>query len=268
MKNRFLYLFVLAGIVLLSVNSAVAQVSQATIDQAGILGKIRAGGKIVVGMSAEYKPFEYKTDKGEIVGFDVDIAKELAKALGVDLVIKEYKFEDLLSNVGGDIDIVISGMTRTLDRALIKNFTDPYFQTGQVVVLSEKTTAINDYKELDTPKKKVIVVSGTTGADLVYKKMPNAKVILAASELEAAKILISGQADALLYDKPFIDSLVCNYPKMKVLPGQLSYEVYAFAIPKGDTDYLHWLNYFVEDLKTSGRYQEIYDKWFKDVCKL
>jgi len=241
---------------------------QSGIDQAGILGTIRSKGKIVVGMSTEYRPFEYKTEKGEIVGFDVDIAKELAKALGVDLVIKEYKFEDLLSNVGGDIDIVISGMTRTLDRALVKNFTDPYFETGQAIILSEKNASVNDLKELNTSKKKIIIVSGTTSADIASAKFPSANIISAASELDALKTFVSGQADALLYDKPFVDSIACNYPKMKVFPQQLSYEIYAFAIPKGDTDFLHWLNYFIADLKISGKYKEIYDKWFKDVCKI
>lgn len=258
----------IAGFFLIMANFVFSQQdSTLAPSQASRLGKIRASGKLNVGMNLGYEPFEFKNEKGEIVGFDVDIANELAKALGVDLVIKEYKWEELLPNLGGDIDVVISGMTRTLDRALTVNFTEPYFQTGQAVIVNERNAAVNDWRELNSPKKKVVIVEGTTSQDLAEKKLPTAKIIRASNESEATKMLLSNQADAFLFDKPFIDSLVCAYTKMKVLPNQLSYEFYSFAVPKGDFDFLFWLNYFIGELKISGKYEEIYDKWFKDICK-
>lgn len=270
MKNKILCIGLLFASFLIWTNFALSQEEAATtiqLVQESRLGKVRANNKINIGMNIGYKPFEFKNEKGEIVGFDVDIAKELARVLGVELIIKEYKWEELIPNLGGNIDIVISGMTRTLDRALTVNFTEPYFQTGQVIIVNERNASVNDWKELNNPKKKIVVVEGTTGQELAEKKIPGTKIIRAANESEAVKILLSNQADAFLFDKPFIDSLACAYPKTKILPTQMSYEFYSFAVPKGDPDFLLWLNYFVAELKISGKYEEIYDKWFKDICK-
>lgn len=265
MKSKILCVGLISGFLLIGMSHLLSQ--ELLLAQASRLGKIRATGRINVGMNIGYIPFEFKNERGEIVGFDVDIAKELAKSLGVELVIKEYKWEDLIPNLGGDIDVIISGMTRTLDRAILVNFTEPYFQTGQVVIVTERNIGINDWKELNNPKKKVVMVEGTTSQEVVEKKLPNAKIIGASNEQEAVKILLSNEADAFVFDKPFVDSFVCIHPKMKILPTPLSYEFYSFAVPKDDPDFLLWLNYFIGELKISGRYEEIYDKWFKDICK-
>ena len=240
-----------------------SQTSQ-TVPQ--LLSNIHSMGKIRVGLSSGFKPFEYKNESGEIIGFDVDIAKELANALKVELVIKDYgKYEDLVSALGGEIDLVISGMTRTLDRAFLVNFTDPYFTTGLMVIVNEKNTKIDNWRQLNAPGKKIVSVEGTTGQDVADKKFDKAKIIRAASDAEAVQMLTRKDVDAFIYDKPFIESLCMTHPNWKVLQQQLSYEVYSIAVPKGDMEFLVWLNYFISDLKLSGKYDELYTKWFSGL---
>lgn len=233
------------------------------------LSFIRSYGLIKVGVSPEYVPFEYKNEKGEIVGFDVDIAKKLAEALHADLKIKEYKWSDLiLALKNGEIDIIISGMTRTLDRALDVNFTDPYFQTGQVVVVNEKYKDLEHCDKLcdalDKKEIKVAVVKKTTGEETARKKLSNVTFVVFKGEAEASSALITDKVDAFVFDKPFADFLVIQNPKLNILTEQLSYEYYSFAIAKGDPDFLRWLDYFISELKLSGEYNKLYNYWFKD----
>lgn len=229
------------------------------------LSHITSRGVIVVGMNVGYHPFQFRNEKEEICGFDVDIAKKLAEALNVELEIKDYPWTDLipaLKNLG-EIDIIISGMTRTLERAKEVNFTDPYFVTGQVVVLSEKNNHISNYQELDKEEKKIAVVKGTTGEEIARKKIPKAKFVLFDSETEVEKPLLANEIDAFVFDKPYVEFLINKHPQLKMLPKQLSYEFYSFAVNKGELDFLLWLNYFIAELKLTGEYDAIYNKWFK-----
>ena len=273
MKRKILWMLILVGILVIG-NYAFCQeaiippaAAAATGSSASSYGtqltSIRNSGEVRVGMQVGYKPFEFKNEKGEIIGFDIDIAKELAKALGAELIIKEYKWEDLTKNLGSEINLIISGMSRTLDRAFYVNFSNPYFQSGQLVIVNEKNTNIKEPDELNVKGKKIIAVGGTTGEELANKKFPKAKIISVLNEQEATEKLSSGQGDAFLFDKPFIEYLGFSYPQMKILSSQLSQENYCFAIPKGDLDFLLWLNYFIDELKISGRYKEIFNKWFK-----
>lgn len=228
------------------------------------LDYITTRGEIVVGMTPEYVPFEYKNKKGEIVGFDVDIAKKLAEALDARLIINEYKWNDLILVLRNrEIDIIISGMTRTLKRALDINFSDPYFQTGQVVLVNPKKKDIKNYKELNKKEIKIAVVKKTTGEEISKKKLPKASFVRFKGETKASEALIARKVDAFIFDKPFADFLITKHPELKILPEQLNYEYYAFAIDKGDPDFLRWLDYFIAELKLTGEYDELYNKWFR-----
>lgn len=249
-------------VVLCIVGMSLMGVSQQGMAASARLTKIQSVGKIIVGMNVGYEPFEFKDKNGKLVGFDVDIAKELAKVLDVELEIKEYAFDDLIPRIGGDIDIIISGMTRTLDRAMIVNFTEPYFRTGQAIIVTEKNAHIEDWKELNDPKNKIAVVEGTTSQDLADKHL-KAKIVRASTEAEAAKLLAENKVDALLYDRPYLDMLYASHPTWKVFKRQLNYELYCFAIASGDWEFLLWLNCFITELKLSNKYEQIYRDWFK-----
>jgi len=212
-----------------------------------------------VGMAPGFAPFEFKNDKGEWNGFDVDIAKELATVLGTKLEIVEKKWEDLITALTQrEIDVIISGMSITLDRARIVYFSQPYFETGQVVLLLKGKEVNLNQKRLE-----IGVLTESTGEKIATKEFPEAKIVYFSVEAEIVKALVNQEVKAMVIDKPYADNLVRKDERIEMLPQLLEIEKYAFAIRRGDLDFLFYLNHFIDYLKYTGRYQEICSKWFK-----
>ncbi|GAF72347.1 unnamed protein product, partial [marine sediment metagenome] len=227
------------------------------------LKQICERGKIIVGMAPEYKPFEFKNKKGEIVGFDVDTAKKVAEILEVELEIKTYKWDKLMPALEKrEIDIIISGMSRTLKRAKKVNFTDSYFKTGQVVLVSKKRANLGRYEELDKKGMRIGFVKKTTGEDVAKKYFKNVDIVPFDGETNATKALLKNKIDGFVIDKVFTDFFIKQNPDAKVLVGQLSKEDYCFAVCQGNSDLLIWLNYFIQESKSTGFFSTLYKRWF------
>ena len=97
--------------------------------------------KLIIGMSTGYFPFDMKDPKGDFIGYDADTAEALAAALGVEIEYKQFTFDGLIPALqAGEVDMVFAGMTIRGDRALAVSFANPYFQTGQAVMLPGKDT--------------------------------------------------------------------------------------------------------------------------------
>jgi polar amino acid transport system substrate-binding protein len=218
--------------------------------------------KIIVGLSPEYPPFEFKNEAGEIIGFDVDIAKKIAEKLGVSLEIKEYKWEELIPALKRkEIDIIISGMTRTLERAVVVNFSEPYYQTGQSVLLSAKRKDL-DFEDLNKPSINIGVVKETTGEEAAKRKLKNATIKTFPGETELTAALLKNEIDGIVMDTPYVEELSKKNPNLKLLPEQLTFELYCFAVDDTDFHFLIWLNHFISEIKLSGEYDEMYNYWF------
>lgn len=236
---------------------------------AGALHNIITSRVVRVGVSPGFIPFEFRTNpkntKEPLIGFDIDIAKKMAQHLNAELVLKECEWANIIRLLkDGEIDIIISGMTRTLDRALEVNFTEPYFETGQVILLAEKNKDISDYRVLNKKGVKIAVVEDTTGKKEAEKKFSQARIEEYKSEPEALKALLANQVDAFVIDKPYAEVAATKYTQIKLLPEQLTLEKYCFAIQKTDLDFLLWLNYFIDELKYTGEYDKLYTYWFID----
>jgi len=221
--------------------------------------------KIIVGLEAGNPPFEFKKPSGDLIGFDIDIASELAKAMNVSVEFKEYKFVDLIPALDNDeIDIIISGMTKTLERALKVNFTEPYYKTGQTVVSTAKKKDVN-LSELNKKEITIGIQKGTTGETAVKKFFPQSNIKLYDNMENCGKDLVENKIDAFVYDKPLAEIFVKRYPeKTYIISGELTTEYYCFAVKQGDFDFICWLNYFIDELIKSGEYNKIYKKWFID----
>ncbi len=120
-----------------------------------LVQKIVASGKLVVGTDPTYPPMEDKNGKGEVVGFDVDLARAVAEKLGVKLEIKAVVFDDLLKEVEeGKVDLGISSITITPERAKGVDFSNPYLNAGQTVVVAAENTEIGRVKTLTTKRRR------------------------------------------------------------------------------------------------------------------
>ena len=226
-------------------------------------------GELWVGFESGYMPFEMTNQKGRYVGFDIDVAKEMAKAMGVKFVPINTDWVDIIpSLVTGKFDIIISGMTVTQERNLKINFADPYFIVGQTILMNIKHEGvIKSYKDLNNPKYIVTSQAETTGEEAVKSLIPKCTSKSFKNIEDAVSEVIKGKADAFVFDLPYcvVVMVMQGKDKLVFIDKPFTYEPLAWAIKKGDPDFLNWLNNFLLQIKNDGRYDRIYNKWIKNT---
>ncbi|NOX14954.1 MAG: transporter substrate-binding domain-containing protein [Epsilonproteobacteria bacterium] len=236
--------------------------------QKSTLNAIVQRGELRVGLEAGYMPFEMKSKKGEIIGFDVDMMKAMAKAMGVKLKLVPTAWDGIIAGLlTGKFDIIASGMTVTQKRNLKINFAHPYLSIGQTI-LANKKYAGKTWQDIDKVGNTVVTKLGVTGEIATRKMFKHAKIRTFDTEADAVQEVMNGRADAFVYDKPYnaIFYAAKGKGKLAFLDKPLTYEPLGWAIRKGDPDFINWLNNFLNQAKNDGVYKRIYDKWFKSVA--
>ncbi len=227
--------------------------------------KILKKGELRVGFESGYMPFEMTDKEGKFIGFDMDFGKRLAKAMGVKFVPVNTAWDGIIASLMTDkFDIIMGGMTITQKRNLQVCFADPYIVIGQAVLLHNKHVGkVKSYKELNDPKYILTSRMGTTGEEAIKERLSKATYKGFDSEADAAMEVITGKADAMVYDLPFIENMYSMQGKGKtiILEKSFTYEPLAWAINKGDPDFLNFLNNFLHQAKGDGFYEKIYNKW-------
>jgi len=228
---------------------------------ASTLDKIRDRGVLVVGTEPEFPPFESLDANGNLVGFDIDLARAIAEDLGVAVRFETMAFDSLPSALGvGKIDVILSGMTATEERAKSRAFTDSYFRT-QLCLLVGKDAAIE--KPQDADGKRVVVKLGTTGDHNATELFPSATIMKFDTEGACALEVIHGRADAFLYDRHSILRHHLAHPDTtRALLEPLSDEPYAMAVKHGDLRFVDHLDDFLRRIREDGRYAALYEKHF------
>jgi len=274
MKKSLFVILIAMLIGSFGVGSAMAFTTE-DLARVSALEEILKRGELRVGMEAGYQPFEMQDEKGNIVGFDVDIAYEMGKAIFGEGGEKKVKlintaWEGIIpALMTHKFDIIMSGMTVLQSRNLKINFCNPVYYIGQCLLIHKKNVIkYKSYKDLN--KKGVIITSklGVTGAFTAEKLMPKATLRLFKTEAEPALQVANGLADAFIYDEPQVRVFAAMYKKDTVgLFTPLTYEPLAWAIRKGDPDFLNWLNNFLAQIRGDGRWEQIKQKWFVDYVE-
>ena len=260
-------LTILAVLSLLLCAAMSAQAADIELAKKSTLEKIVQSGTLRVGLEPGYMPFEMTNKKGVIVGFDVDMIKEMAKAMGVKLEIVSIAWDGIIPGLmSGKYDLIASGMTINQERNLKVNFADPYIIVGQTALISKKYVGeINSWKDLNNPKYTITSKLGTTGEQAAKRLFPKATYKSFEMEDQAMLEALNGKAAATVYDLPMTSIFYAQHGKnagMKFLNKPFTYEPLGWAINKGDPDFLNWLNNFLRQCKNDGRYDRIYNKWF------
>ncbi|KAB7888673.1 transporter substrate-binding domain-containing protein [Poseidonibacter ostreae] len=239
------------------------------------LNQILQRGELRVGMEPGYMPFEMKDKKGRIIGYDVDMAKKMAKEMGVKLKLVPTSWDGIIAGlVTGKYDIIMSGMTITQQRNLKINFANPYVVVGQTMMIrKELAGTIKSAADLDKPEYTVVTKLGVTGEIATKKFFKKAKIVTFETESDAASEVLNGKADAMVYDQPYNILFMSNKGKGKLvhLDAPLTYEPLGWAIRKGDPDFLNWLNNFLRQIKEDkvvGFYDDLNEKWLRDTSWL
>ncbi|WP_294130224.1 transporter substrate-binding domain-containing protein [uncultured Clostridium sp.] len=227
-----------------------------------LLDTIQEKGKVVVGMSADYAPYEFhyidENGKDVIGGFDVDIANEIANELGVELVIQEMDFDALVAALpAGKVDLVISGMNPTEERAKVVDFSEIYYNSQHGILV--RAEDVDKYKTFaDLEGAKVGAQLGSTQEQIAKDEIPNADLQLLANVNNLILELKSGKVDAIVMEKPVAEMAVKTNPELAV--GQSTYEEEsggnAVGIAKGNEDLLAKVNEVIKELNETGKMDE------------
>jgi polar amino acid transport system substrate-binding protein len=266
--------------------NAPALAADVELSKDSTLEGIMQRGELRIGLEVGYMPFEMidkrsgvrqkeirhggfrrKGRQLSLMGFDIDMGIEMAKALGVRPVFVDTLWPSIIPALNlGRFDIIFGGMSVTESRKEKVDFADPFMTVGQTVLLNAKhKNAVTSYKDLDDPKFVVVSKPGTTGEEAVKKMIPKASYETVDTEIDGGMRVLEGTADAFVYDYPFNAVFAALHPSDQLifLDTPFTKEPIAWAIRKNDPDFLKWLNNFLQEIKQDGRFEKMHDKWFK-----
>ena len=233
-----------------------ADAAEETADTEAAVSEALADGMLTAGTNAEFPPFEYVGDDGEADGFDIALIKAIGEKLGVDVQVDNMEFASLVSSIGNKIDVAIAGMTITDERKEAVDFSEPYYEAVQYVIVS----ADSDIATADDLKDKTIGVQlGTTGDFIAEGYTSN--VAQYNKAVDAVNDLVNGKVDVVIVDKnPALVFETKFEGKVKAIEGaQFGFETeeYAIALPKGDTALADAVNGAIDELKADGTFDEL-----------
>jgi len=223
---------------------------------AGKVDEIKAKGKIVLGTAADYPPYEFHKEidgKDTIVGFDIDIANAIAKDLGVELEIKDMKFDGLLAAlVADDIDFIIAGMVPKEERKKSVDFSIPYYQAEQKILLKAETAA--KVKSIDDLKgMKIGAQKSTVQEDIANTKIEASEVKALSKITDLVLELKNGKVDGVVLVAPVAAAYAKQNPDLAVPDISFGKEDgVAVAVNKGKTDLVEAINVTLEKLIKDG----------------
>ncbi len=217
--------------------------------------------KLVIGTDPGFKPFEYRQG-GKIVGFDIDLAQEIANDTGRQLVIEEMNFDGLIAALqAGKIDMAVAGMSVTPERSQNVNFSNPYYLASQMIVVRDNDQRIKS--KTDLTGKKIGVQLGSTG-DTIVGQLPHVTKIQFSAVPAVLQELRSGRIDAAVLDNAPAETYIKTNPDLKMLDTKLSEENYAIAMRKDRTDLLDQVNATIKRVRQDGTYQRLIEKHFSE----
>lgn len=234
--------------------------------------KIKESGKVVVGTCADYPPYEFHKDingKDEIVGFDIDIAKEIAKDLGVELEIKDMKFDGLLAALdSGNVDFVIAGMTPDEERKQQVDFSKIYYNAVQAVIT--RTEDVNNYNDAVSLKgKKVGVQKGSIQEKIANKEIPEAQTKALGKVSDLVLELKNKKVDAIIVEFPVAKAYVANNQDLSLSNIEFtdSEGGSAVAIKKGNEGFVSKINETLDKLIKDNAIEGFFAKWSDELDK-
>lgn len=250
---------------LLALPVAAADLRQELAKQS-TLEQVITKNKIKVGFST-FVPWAMKDKKGGYTGFEIEVARQLAADMGVEVDFVPTKWSGIIpALLTGKFDIIIGGMGITPARNLKVNFSDPYEFTGMSIIANRKLA--KDQTGLDAfnnDKTTIVARIGTTAAAAAKKFLPKAQINLFDDEGQALQEVLNNRAAAMVSSQPFPEFQSLKYSEKLYLPlagKTFTKEPIGFAIRKGDIDFLNFLNNWIRVKNSDGWLQERYDYWF------
>jgi polar amino acid transport system substrate-binding protein len=237
-------------------------------SSAGTLQQVLTRNELRVGVTLA-APWAIRDDEGEFSGFEVDVARQLAADMDVSVEFLRYDYNALIRALeANEIDLIAAGLTITPERALHVNFSRPYATGGIGMATNLATTAdIERLEQLNSPEFTVAVMADSAAEDLAARVLPQARRQAYRSEDEASEALVAGDVDVYLEQEPIPSFLAVEYPRNVDVPVNrpLLETRSAFAVTKGDPDFVFFLNAWIEAREADTWLPTRYQYWFKTL---
>ncbi len=225
-----------------------------------------AAEEIVVGVDANFMPFEFKVD-GKLTGFDVELFEAIAKDIGIDFKWQTMDFNGIIPGLQSrNIDAAIAGITIKSDREKVVDFSHPYYDSGLIILVRADNTDIKAIEDLEG--KRVATKLATTSVDYLKKNVATEELKLLPNTDNLFMELISGGVDAVFFDSPPLLYYAKNQGKDKVKTVGPLYEgqPYGIAFPQG-SDLREKVNISLLKFMEGDTYDNLYKKWFGTLPK-
>ncbi|TDO95246.1 amino acid ABC transporter substrate-binding protein (PAAT family) [Halanaerobium saccharolyticum] len=243
-KKSLVFIFVVAAVLVLS---------------SGVMAQT-----YVVGTNASFPPFEY-VEEGEIVGFDIELIKEIAKLQGFEVEVRDISFDSLIPGLAsGSLDIVAAGMTITEKREEVVDFSEPYYSANQSVLVHEESDA---NLTVLFGNHDIGVQTGTTGDTWVRENLIQTDILTGEirnydSYVFVIRDLSNQNIDAAVLDKPVAETYSQNNP-VQVVAEIITGEEYGIAVGEGNEELLAEINAGLEKVKNNGTMEKLIQKYFE-----
>ncbi|MGE3073128.1 MAG: glutamate ABC transporter substrate-binding protein [Dehalococcoidia bacterium] len=232
------------------------------------MGKIAAAKKMTVGVKFDQPGFGLKDPaSGKVDGFDVAIAKEIGKALGLSE--DEIEFVESVSAnripflQEDKVDIVVATMTINEDRKKQIEFSRPYYLAGQSILVMKDNTTIKSVEDLNG--KKVCSVQGSTSEKNVQAKAPQAELLSLTGYAACVSSMKDGRVEAVSTDDIILAGFAAADDSLKLVGGQFTQEPYGIGIKQGKTDMVEFVDTLLANWFEDGTWDKIYNKYLGDV---
>lgn len=224
--------------------------------------EVKGNKTIIMGTNAQFPPFEFRGNDGAIDGFDVAISKKIAEKLGVQLEISDIEFNALFTELETKkIDFIAAGLTVNPEREKNVNFSESYFDAKQVVLLMANNDTIKTQEDLKG--KKLGAQIATTGSDIA-SKIENSTLTNFNAGYSAILDMQNDKIDAIIIDSEPAKQFAKVNSDIKIVDVGFDDEKYAIAVPKDNPDLLKVINEVINELKSTGEYDTLIDKYFKE----
>jgi len=239
-----------------------------TVAASPVLSGIVEKGELRVGTSGSQPPFTVKSKDGSLIGYEIDLAKMLAKAMGVELKLVEKPFGELLPALEkGEVDVVMSGMTMTPERNLKAAFVGPYIVSGKSILTKDKVLAQADEAgDIDQADLTIVALANSTSQKFVETLVPKANLVTIKDYDEGVNMILEDKATAMVADFPIcaLSAMRFGDQGLVTLAEPLTIEPIGIALSPGDSLMINMVQNYLVALEAVGVLDELEAKWFKD----
>lgn len=236
--------------------------------QAPVLEQIVKNGEIRVGMSGAQPPYNTADRSGQLIGLEVDLARMLASALGVNVRFVTRPFPQLLGALeAGEVDVVMSGMAITAERSIRASFVGPYLFSGKSILTNSRAlAAAEEAGDFNHANLKLAALENSTSQRFVERMLPDAQLVTTQDYDSAVNMVINDEVDALVADMPICVLSVMRYPDkgLATLNEPLNLEPVGLALSPKDPQLRGLLESYVRAYEATGQLEALRKKWLED----